>query len=406
MIDLDEIRHTLGQVDSDLRKEDFQGTDPYDALNSQFISSLNSKLVKLAFTQFLVYSPINLRTPLKIGKGRNPKSLALILSAYSLMKKNDLLTQENFDLAYKNLFEHIKGTIVDGYSGPCWGFNFDWQDLSRFAPKRTPTVVVTSFVANSLLDLYDITKQKELLDLAENSCKFITNDLHIEENENGICFSYTPIDQNMVHNANLLGAQLLARVSRYRTSEKYHSMAKRALEFSLSYQEKDGSWAYSMTRDGKKRMQIDFHQGFVLDSILAIVSDLDLNVEDCRGNMENGLSYYWDRQFNGNGQSKWRVPRSWPVDIHNQAQGTITFSKYGRFFNNTEYLDRAERIAGWTLSEMHDGDGHFYYHKWPMLTNKISYLRWSQAWMFRALATLYDSVNRTNGSTAVSNSGP
>jgi hypothetical protein len=397
MIDLDRIGKTLGQVDLNLRKEDYQGIDPYDALNSQFISSLNSKLVRLGFTQFLVYSPLNLRGPFKIGPGRNPKALALILSAYSLMRKNGLLAQKDFELGYNNIFKGIKESAVDKYSGPCWGFNFDWQDLTRFAPKNTPTIVVTSFVANGLLDLYDITKEKELLDIAKDSCNFITNDLHIEENENGICFSYTPLDQNMVHNANLLGAALLARISKYTKSNDYHSMAKRAMEFSLAYQETNGSWAYSMGKNGKKRMQIDFHQGFVLDSILAIISNLDLKVEDYRMKIENGLNFYWDHQFDPDGQSKWRIPKSWPVDTHHQAQGMITFSKYGRFFDKAEYVSKANKIASWTLSEMYDGKGHFYYQKWPVLTNKISYLRWSDAWMLLSLATLYDSMKNVNG---------
>jgi hypothetical protein len=397
MIDLDESRQLLHLVDGNLRKDAFKGIDPYDALNSQFVSGLNSKLIKLAATQLLVYSPLNLRGPLKIEKGRNPKALGLILSAYALMRKNELLTQDDFELVYNDILSSLEESTVDSYSGPCWGFNFDWQDLTRFAPKNTPTIVVTSFVANGLLDLYDITKEKKLLDIAQDSCNFILNDLHIEENENGICFSYTPLDQNIVHNASLLGAALLARISKYRPSDKYRSMSKRAMEFSLFYQEKDGSWAYSMDRKGNKRMQIDFHQGFVLDSIMGIVSDLDLKVDDYRTALENGINYYWNQQFNDNGQSKWRIPKSWPVDIHCQAQGIITFSKFARSFDDAEYLNKAKKIASWTASEMCDGQGNFYYQKWPMMTNKIPYLRWSQSWMFLSLAMLYDSMTKLDG---------
>jgi hypothetical protein len=272
----------------------------------------------------------------------------------------------------------------------------DWQDLSRFAPKNTPTIVVTSFVANSLLDIYDITKEKYLLDIAEDSCNFIINDLNINENENGICFSYTPIDHNIVHNANLLGGALLARMSRYRSSSNYRSMSKRAFEFSLSYQEKNGCWAYSMELNGNKRMQIDFHQGFILDSIMEIITNLDLKVDDYRENIDRGINYYSTQQFNSSGQSKWRMPLTWPTDIHNQAQGIITFSKYSSLFNKTEYLNRANDIAAWTLSEMYDDIGSFYYQKWPILTNKISYLRWSQAWMLLSLAKLYDAMKNEN----------
>jgi len=37
---------------------------------------------------------------------------------------------------------------------------------------------------------------------------------------------------------------------------------------------------------------------------------------------------------------------------------------------------------------MQDIEGFFYYQKWKWYTNKIPYIRWSQAWMFYALAYL------------------
>jgi hypothetical protein len=33
-------------------------------------------------------------------------------------------------------------------------------------------------------------------------------------------------------------------------------------------------------------------------------------------------------------------------------------------------------------------NGYFYYLKYPLLTNKVPYLRWSQAWMLYALSFL------------------
>lgn len=390
-MDSERINLILHQVQKNLREEEYRGIDPYDALNSSFVTSLNSKLLKLAFTQLLVYSPINLRKSLKIIKGRNPKALALILSASAIMKKNSLITDDDFDSVSASLLEYIREAEIKNYSGSCWGFNFDWQDLTRYAVKGTPTVVVTSFVANSLLDLYDITKDKETLDLAISSSDFILEDLNIYENENGICFSYTPIDSNIVHNANLLGAALLARLTKYVSSNNIRTMSKRSLEFSLAYQDVTGYWAYSQDLHGKQRKQIDFHQGFILDSIAEIITKLDLNIDLYKEKIQNGLNYYWNRQFKRNGQSIWRVPRAWPIDIHNQAQGMITFSKFSKLYNDRQYLYNAGIIANWTISEMYDDDGHFYYQRWPFIINKISYLRWSQAWMLLSMANLYDA---------------
>jgi len=77
-----------------------------------------------------------------------------------------------------------------------------------------------------------------------------------------------------------------------------------------------------------------------------------------------------------------------PVDIHHQAQGIITLSKLYAMFKEDKYLDSARKIAEWTVENMQDETGFFYYQKWPFLTNKIPYMRWSQAWMILALSSL------------------
>jgi hypothetical protein len=51
-------------------------------------------------------------------------------------------------------------------------------------------------------------------------------------------------------------------------------------------------------------------------------------------------------------------------------------------------LPMAERIADWAIENMQDETGYFYYQKTKLFTNKIPYIRWSQAWMFYALSYL------------------
>ena len=80
------------------------------------------------------------------------------------------------------------------------------------------------------------------------------------------------------------------------------------------------------------------------------------------------------------------MPKKWPVDIHNQSQGIITFSIFKDY--DPSYLDFSKKIADWTIENMKDKKGNFYYQKWPFLTNKTSYMRWNQGWMLLALLTL------------------
>ena len=138
----------------------------------------------------------------------------------------------------------------------------------------------------------------------------------------------------------------------------------------------------------KERYQIDFHQGFILDAIHDYLMYINPQDEKYRKTLLKGSIFYITMQFHESGYSYWRLPLRWPVDIHNQAQGIITGCKLHGFFNQKKYLDFSKKIFDWTVKNMQDTTGYFYYQKWPFFINRISYMRWGQAWMMLALSIL------------------
>ena len=80
------------------------------------------------------------------------------------------------------------------------------------------------------------------------------------------------------------------------------------------------------------------------------------------------------------GSPKYYHDRTWPIDIHSPAQAVVFFSGMGE-------KDRpmTDWILNWMLTNMQDESGYFYFQKHPYYTNKISYMRWGQAWAFHAL---------------------
>ena len=60
---------------------------------------------------------------------------------------------------------------------------------------------------------------------------------------------------------------------------------------------------------------------------------------------------------------------------------------------NDYYKDFAKTIAEWTIKNMQSPRGYFYYRKNKIITNKVSYMRWSQAWMMLALTELFVNDN-------------
>ena len=249
----DEFIPTLLILESNLRKLRFHGYDPYDALNLTKLSESNSKYFNMIITQLFVYSPINVRRILGIKKGLNPKAIALIIKSYCLLEKLNLLPK-NFCL---NVSEALANWLIKNKSNfssnASWGFNFPWQSSQRKLVRGVPTVVNSSFVGNSFLDLYLLTNKKKYLDVAESVCEFIINDLHIAKFSTGICFSYTPLDNYVVHNANLLGASLLDNTSKINRSEKYRKFSREAFNFTISEQKSNGMWSYSIDKYSKKR---------------------------------------------------------------------------------------------------------------------------------------------------------
>lgn len=380
-----EIKNSIFSLLEFISNKGLEGFDPYDALNSPLFRGLKSKWLRIAATVFFRLSPVNLRKLCLIKKGINPKAMGLLLSAYSSLYQAGILSSwENAESIYNWLFENYS----KGYSGYCWGYNFPWQSRHRLMDSGIPTIVNTSFIGHGILDHYNITKKKEALDTARSACNYILKDLNIHETDHGICFSYSPIEKNIVHNANVLGASFLARVYSYTHEDELLDYAKKSFAFTLHHQHENGLWSYSISPvTGKERFQTDWHQGFILDSLIWFLKSAVPSDDKYRKALDAGAEFY-KTQFTDKGACYWRYPRKWPFDIHNQAQGIITFSKLEEFFPGS--IRKAERIAYWTLENLWDKKrGSFFYEKWPFITNKIPYFRWGQAWMLHALATLF-----------------
>jgi hypothetical protein len=359
-----------------IQNQNFSGYDPYDALNSPILRALTFglKYGRIAWIQFMRRCPVNLRPFLLVSKGHNPKALGLYLGGYAKLYKCDprpeYLEQIQTLLALLEIHKSV------GYSGNCWGYNFDWQSRAFFIPKYTPTIVNSSFIGHALLDTYEYTHEQKALEMAVSIKEFILNDLHRTTDGDSFCFSYTPIDKTAVHNANLLGASLLIRLYDVTGEPELRNAALESLAYTMKHQHDDGSWYYAETA---MQSWIDsFHTGFNLQAIRTF---LKLGEgEGYRSAYEKGVHFYSENFFLADGTPKYYHDRVYPIDIHAPAQAIAFFSGEGQ-----AYRELTDRVLGWTLEHMKDPKGYFYFRKGRNWTNKIPYMRWSQAWMFHAL---------------------
>ena len=382
------INTSFSNLKSYIEKESFKGYDPYDTLNSFLPFNLLGKYGRALAIQFQKRNPLNIRPLIGIHKAYNPKGVALLLKGYSLLYKQN--KDEELVVNMKFLYNWLLENSSKGYSGYCWGYNFEWASPVKVLKKYHPSAVVTSFVARGIFEYYEATKDNSVLDVLNGICDFILKDLPVTETNDGICYSYTDVKKDCCYNANMLAAETLARLYYLNKNNSLLDYIKEAVRFTIAYQKNDGRWNYSVDiKTGEERTQVDFHQGFVLESLYEVMNYALNNDDKIKEAIRKGVGFYYKEQFLPDGRAIYRYPKQWPVDIHNQAQGIISFSLLKDF--NQEYLLFARKIADWTINHMQHDSGYFYYQKHKRYDNRIPYMRWSQAWMFLALATLKTS---------------
>ncbi len=367
----------------------YLGWDIYDGLNSPLLREIKNHYLRVTILQANKYCPINMRPLLKIEKGLDLKGMTLFAQAYALLYTTT--GDERYLTEMQNAVKFIKGkSLREKYGYDCWASHYyPYTSINRSTLSlETPDIIGTSQAIISLIESYKITKNATEREIAFSAVEYLAEKLFIDDTEMPF-FKYTGSNENPAHITLNASAQAIEAISTFLALE-YHSdlqsICEKASGTLLQTQRDDGAWVYSMHRNGStKRVQLDFHHGYIIDGLLAYLSYSDDQGSICNCIIK-ASDYYQNVLFRDDGRSYYRYPLPYPIDIHNQAQGIITFSKLSCL--DRKYIDIANRIALWTAENMQDHLGYFYYQKWPFSTNKIPHMRWGQAWMMLALATL------------------
>ncbi len=374
-----------------------QGCDPYDLLASTLRLDRLGSGACFALTQLHKRSPVSLRGVLRIPPQRIPKAYGLLLAAYADLHRCEAggliapVAGNAAEARLRPLFRWLLDNAVATRTGICWGLPFAYASRVEMIAAGTPSLVVTAFVHRGIWAYHRETGDPEALSAMRSCCRFVLDDLPRFESDDGLCFAYTPTNPIRCYNATMLAAEMLARTWALTGEAGLLEPARRTVDFVLRKQHDDGHWAYAAMPRGGEKQQIDFHQGFVLSSLLAYAtfsSDSDPRIETA---LRQGGEYYRRVQFTDDGRSLWRIPRRFPTDIHHQAQGVLTFVDLSVL--SRDYLLFAERIAQWTIENMQDRAGYFHYRRGRWFSNRIDYVRWGQAWMMRALISLLQQTS-------------
>ena len=376
-------------------RNNWAGYDPYDALNSRVFNSTplaGSRICRIAMTQILKRLPVNIRPFLLIDREQNPKALALFLSAFIRLARLGLLADEKL---IDRMIERLESLRAADNPYWCWGYSFPWQTRTVLVPRGYPNLVCTVFTAQALLDTYEHTGRTRCLEMAKSAADYILDKLYWTDSESVSGFSYPlPNLQIRVHNANFLGAALFCRIAQQTGEEKFLEPALKVARYSAARQQEDGSWDYG--ESATQRWVDNFHTGYNLCALRDI--NRYAGTDEFAPHIDKGYRFYIDNFFRPDGAPKYFHNRVYPLDVHSVAQSIITLLELKDL--DTRSVSRAMAVYDWAMANLWDNRGYFHYHIQPLFTNRLSYMRWSQAWMLLALSVFLGQGGREDSAPA------
>ncbi len=380
VISIQEIERALGLVQGWVEDCEYRGYEPFDGLSSWARPlTFGNQLAARILQQTIRQCPFNLRPMFGIRPQDSTKGRGSIAWGYLALYRATL-QQEYLQKAILCL-EWLDKHKVSRFQYHSWSNHFDFVGRGGSYTKDDPIIVWTSLIGQAYIEAFEITRNEWFLRVAESACNWILQ-LPREKTAQGDCLSYLAHRQSSVHNANMLGASLLARTAKHNGNREYLRVARSSMEYSCSRQRPDGSWWYA---ESPNCQWIDnFHTGYNLDSLHYY---LDATGDDeFRRNLDEGYAFYKANFFENSGRPKYYHTRTYPVDIQCAAQSIDTLVL--RSERDPACLELAEKVAAWSIRNMQDSRGYFYYRQYPLVKAKTPMLHWGQGTMFKALACL------------------
>jgi hypothetical protein len=380
MQDLPKCIEIVTNIQEWFRDRNYVGLDPY--LLDAKISSIGRIPivgdVVVHFRQLL--KPFHSYIPKSVFSSATPvifpKGLGLILggSAHLNHVTGNPSHLSDTGLLLDLLEEHRS----PGFKHLCWGHPFSWGGKHRFPP-YTPAVCVTSPIAHGIMDYFDVTQDGRALEILQDAAAYLMNDNGYEQFGNGLCLHYSPCNPSLAYNSNAMAASFLLRLVSITQNVKMEDFATQMVNFVLDGQNPDGSWYYTdpKSKDGRFVDTIDNrHTGFVLEHLKIAAAILDRSELDTA--LVRGWNYYTQNLFDGY-LPKWSPEQVYPIDIHDVAQAIITSLQMGE-------IEFSSKIMEFALNYFFNGKDEFYYKLFENGNlNKTVFIRWGQAWMFRAI---------------------
>ena len=384
-----EINESIRKLERWIEHHDYKGYEPFDGLSSPLRKlTFGNLLMDRLLLQLVRQSPINLRPLLGITPKESTKGRGYMAAGYLIRWKTtgDERYKEKA-IACLDWLMRNKSPKFEDYS---WANHFPFASRTGRYDSHESIIVWTALIGQAFLDGYELIGDERYLKVARSACEWIMG-LPREKTESGTCISYWAFSQLSIHNSNMLGAALLSRTARITGEKQFLSLAREAMDYSCTRQLPDGAWYYGETAN--QHWIDNFHTGYNLDSLKLYI--------DCSGdntyatNLTKGFQYFKYTFFEDSGRPKYYHDRTYPVDSQCIAQSIETLSHFAGA--DREALLLAMKVADWTIENMQDPSGYFYYRQYPLgVKAKAPMLHWAQAVMYKAITQLLCADGKRN----------
>jgi uncharacterized protein YyaL (SSP411 family) len=283
----------------------------------------------------------------------------------------------------------MKETSTKGYSGYCWGYTFGWETEHGFWNPGIPLITITPYAFWAFTFHFELTGNEESKRIAVSIAEFALKDLRIKIMDNGTkCSSYSPTQEDIVINSNTYRAAVLMEAYNLTQDKRYYDAALDNINFTLSYQGKEGEWYYE-AKTPENNFIDNLHTCFVIRNLYKcfIVTHDEKLLEA----IKKGYQFYISNLFYPNGRpkhfAKARYVKLRKYEMYDYAEG-ITL---GVLLRNEipEALDKAIWLSKDLIYNFQTKKGYFVTRVTSLGTkHKIPYLRWPQTQLFYALTNL------------------
>jgi hypothetical protein len=440
--DRGEILKHLDAVLAWSKERDFRGHSKHDALNSPVLNALTLGIgpLQLLATQAVMRFPLNIRPLLGVPRRRNPKGIGLFAHACLDLseelssggedggtRRQSLVSEASSLLSW--LVAHASpqagpSTALGGQFPPGqtageqlpsgerilkglgWGYHYPWRDVGFFQPAHFPNRVVTCWIGFAFMRAFEVTGEDRFLLAAREAASFLlANPRRLTDTPEQLCLSYVPLEDiswAVMDVSALVGAFCARLASLGGEVEGFDPSreGRRLMNFVVDKQTDYGAWYYTWPAGDSHIRHDNYHTGIILDCLADYMTFSGDRGHE--GSYREGLDYYRRHLFLESGAPRWMNDRTFPQDIHGAAAGILTFSRaalycqqiLGEGDSAVDHLSFASRILKWTMENLYNRRGYFFYQKTRWMTKRFCLMRWCNAWMSRAMAALLLTESR------------